>query len=557
MDVAASLNAGGASTCPCLQTNQVYDNFVAAGYITVDGVLKDFEGSLLPVYPADRNGATYGGGGCSKHDLTLSSGNDVGQCADEAGTPLEGAPAWCSKMWCWVDPTRCDRLNTLSSKFQSPKVAYSYETCGDANTYEGVCGCSNVKGEEQYHTKGMPPFAEEPPLQPDGSIGEAAKDWKCEKCPEGAECTGGTAATLRAKEGWFVLRRVSSKTGAEKRPKLMPCSSPGLCTGKVFILEELVALPPDAPGAEAACDVVGSKNRTRSGGGSQCQCSPGSTGILCGTCQSDTPNGFDWVQWENSTGTGCSECSVTRGTATVIVVIVFLLAVFSFILIRTLLYRLARPPNVERCFVRAFSTLEDDGAAVVVDKFFGVGSRYGITQKVFIDGLTEMLRHTDGVASAKVKKDVMRLWVKLDTDGDGQVSLVEFVNFMYGVKSGEHSPNKLVALKVWWYSLRIITLKLIIISHFQLSSSIKRAFPALAAVAENQTRGTTSNNAFRVAFVAAGAALSNINASVFEVVACFVGPRQRSRLLITSLSFLGFLAVGSLIPWVLKTARCK
>ena len=158
----------------------------------------------------------------------------------------------------------------------------------------------------------------------------------------------------------------------------------------------------------------------------------------------------------------------------------------------------------------------------------------------------------------------MRLWVKLDADGDGKVSLVEFVNFLYGVKSGKHSPNKLVSLKVWWYSLRIITLKLIIISHFQLSSSIKRAFPLLShvgntTVAGNQLRGngTTSNNPFRVAFVAAGAALSNVDASVFEVVACFVGPRQRDRLLITSLSVVGFLAVSSLIPWVLKKARCK
>ena len=549
--------------------------------MTMDGVLKSSRGILFPKYPSDRDGkaigATYGGGGCFQHDRTLSSEDpdSIANCADDTGTPLKGAPSWCSNAWCYVDPNKCAQGDlSFGSSFASPKVAYSYQTCGSENSFIGVCGCSSSEGEEEFHTMGMPSSAGEPPLQPDGSIGGPAKDWKCEKCLEGAKCTGGTAATLRVKKGWFVIRRVSNETGAEKRPDLMRCLSPESCNRMVFILDELGPLPPDAPGPEAACDVVHGRNSTRRG---CCQCSPGHTGMLCGTCQSDTPNGFDWVQWKNSSGTGCYECSVTRGTATTIVGVVFLLVVFSFILIRILLTRLARPPDVERLFVRAFSTLEDDGAAVVVDKFFGAGSRYGITQKVFIDSLTEMLRHTERIATtkaptkgltsigdAKVNNDVMRLWVKLDADGDGKVSLVEFVNFLYGVKSGKHSPNKLVALKVWWYSLRIITLKLIIISHFQLSSSIKRAFPLLShigntTVAGNQPRGngTTSNNPFRVAFVAAGAALSNIDASVFEVVACFVGPRQRDRLLITSLSILGFLAVSSLIPWVLKIARCK
>ena len=572
--VVDSRNPGGVANCPCLSVSQVYDNFKSGGFMTVDGVLKSEKGVLLSKYPADRDGkaigATYGGGGCFQHDRTLYSEDpDEPQCADDTGTPLKGAPSWCSNAWCYVDPNNCAQGDlSFGSSFASPKTAYSYQTCGFDNSFIGTCGCSSSEGEEEFHTMGMPSSADEPLLQSNGSIGGAAKDWKCEKCLEGAKCTGGTASTLRVKKGWFVIRRVSKETGAEKRPDLMRCLSPDSCSGMVFILDELGPLPPDAPGPEAACDDVDGMNSTRRG---CCQCSPGHTGMLCGTCQSDTPNGFDWVQWENSTGTGCYECSVTKGTATTIVVVVFLLVAISFILVRVLLTQLARPAHVERCFVRAFSTLEDDGAAVVVDKFFGAGSRYGITQKVFIDGLTEMLRHTEGIATTKatpggaeVNKDVMRLWVKLDADGDGKVSLVEFVNFLYGVKSGKHSPNKLVSLKVWWYSLRIITLKLIIISHFQLSSSIKRAFPLLShvgntTVAGNQLRGngTTSNNPFRVAFVAAGAALSNVDASVFEVVACFVGPRQRDRLLITSLSVVGFLAVSSLIPWVLKKARCK
>ena len=69
----------------------------------------------------------------------------------------------------------------------------------------------------------------------------------------------------------------------------------------------------------------------------------------------------------------------------------------------------------------------------------------------------------------------------------------------------------------------------------------------------NATATTASgSNVFRTTFVAAGAALSNLNASVFEVVSCFIGPRYRSRLLITTLSLLGCLVLGWVIPWLVK-----
>ena len=146
------------------------------------------------------------------------------------------------------------------------------------------------------------------------------------------------------------------------------------------------------------------------------------------------------------------------------------------------------------------------------------------------------------------------------------MSLVEFVSFLYGVKSGKHLdkllPNKLLAIKRWYYSLRIYTLKLIIISHFQLSSSIKRAFPALHQNTRQQPdeASTTTGGVtfvFREAYVAAGATLANIDASIFEIVSCFVGPRYCSRLLITSLFLLGSLTVGGLLPRLIKLAHCK
>lgn len=423
-----------------LHTLTLVNSSHPAGEIDGEGVLSVM-GTPEPLYLVDRDGATHGGDICAPHDVYLPP-----VCADGAGTPLVGAPEWCLSPYCYVDPANCAVANSLSKFFPLTKLYYSYATCGATNTFDdyATCGCQD----NEFHTKGMPPSLDDPPLQPDGGIGGPAREWKCEACPEGVFCTGRTAAALRVRAGWFVVRHVSSKTGAEKRPDLLQCKSSVACKGGIVILPELAPMSPGAPDVASTCDVVAGRN---SSGGPQCQCSTGRTGMLCGACQSDTPRGLDWV----NSGSECKECSTSRANATAIVVIVFVLVLVFFISLRILFRRLMRLPRIEKRFVQAFSNLEKKGAAVVVDAFFGPGSRFGITREVFIAQCSAHLRK--GTAPAKIERDVKRLWVKLDADGDGQVNLIEFIQFLYGIKRGKHTPNKLLAIKRWYYSLKMVS----------------------------------------------------------------------------------------------------
>ena len=163
----------------------------------------------------------------------------------------------------------------------------------------------------------MPSAVDDPPLQPNGSIGGPARNWQCEACPAGAWCMGGGASTMHVRPGWFVVRRISNTTGAEKRPKLWRC--PGgiaSCPGGASITEVMGVLhvPPATKTAARTCESI--TNSTGMKGGDfdavrlqqypQCQCSKGGTGMLCRTCKSaDIVGGKDWVAVRS--GLGCSE----------------------------------------------------------------------------------------------------------------------------------------------------------------------------------------------------------------------------------------------------------
>ena len=84
--------------------------------------------------------------------------------------------------------------------------------------------------------------------------------------------------------------------------------------------------------------------------------------------------------------------------------------------------------------------------------------------------------------SSPVKTNALKLWDKLDEDNDGQVTLEEFVTFTFDLRDGnKDSVNSKCgkaclsflgsALK-WWQSMKMQTLRAVIITHFQLTSSI-------------------------------------------------------------------------------------
>ena len=394
-----------------------------------------------------------------------------------------------------------------------------------------TCGCKST----EFHTKGLPVDKADPQLQLDGSLGAPAKDWRCETCPEGVQCNGGTAATIVAAPGWFAIRSVSATTGAEKRPKLWRC--PGgvaACPGGASITKAMGVLPSTtAMPAERACNAIMNTSAdmmpreydtTRLSQYPQCQCGRGGTGMLCRTCQSWFATGEkDWVI--AASGNGCTQCSVRSSDATSIVGI----TVFGFLLIVILgvlgWWRYTRPSKTEQRFVKAFSRITELGAEAIVEKFFGVSIGSGITKVVFLNAVALRCGRAGeiGVTAASI-----RLWNKLDEDGDGQVDLDEFVSFVCDLRDGKKKDavqNEYGKVCIewgggwleWWRSMKMQTLRAVIIAHFQLQSSIEGSFPEMHVVPVNEAVNTTSNSTdvptfiFKRALNEASGYVSNMN----------------------------------------------
>ena len=131
----ARLNSkGGAWNCPCMKSHQAFNRLIPD---TVSGILQPF-GTPQPLYPINRDGGTYGSDVCARHDQNLPPSCDG------------DAPSWCTSAWCWVDPANCALTNTQSSYFVASKIAYSYATCGEKDTYSSVCGCRYVHVEDEW-----------------------------------------------------------------------------------------------------------------------------------------------------------------------------------------------------------------------------------------------------------------------------------------------------------------------------------------------------------------------------------------------------------------------
>ena len=86
--------------------------------------------------------------GTKKNGTTVDYTADTGSnCQDwdaqhDPACAGDGAPSWCAKKWCWVDPCSCSIMPEpkRSSYFPDAKkddkpVYYSYATCGEADTF--------------------------------------------------------------------------------------------------------------------------------------------------------------------------------------------------------------------------------------------------------------------------------------------------------------------------------------------------------------------------------------------------------------------------------------
>jgi len=76
----------------------------------------------------------YGLSVCKEHDFaTPPFCNSTG--TDTEGAPVDplANPRWCSQMWCYVDPNKCNVQSTRSDYFSPARISYSYAACGEAN----------------------------------------------------------------------------------------------------------------------------------------------------------------------------------------------------------------------------------------------------------------------------------------------------------------------------------------------------------------------------------------------------------------------------------------
>ena len=576
----------------------------------MDGVISVL-GKPEPLYPAERDGTTFGGGICASWEQNLPPG-----CADDAGKTLEGAPEWCKDKYCYVDPANCDTTNVITAYFQGSNLHYSYETCGATDRFSDLhaavrptCECFG----DTFHTQGMPTAMEDPPLQPDGSIGGPAKDWRCEACLEGARCMGGTAKTMRTKPGWFVIRSVSKATGAEKRPKLWRC--PGgiaACPGGASITEVMGSKLPTATNAALACESITALTPGMREGGfkavrllqyPQCQCGEGATGLLCRACKSsaaDIDGDTDWVL-SQGIGTACRQCSMTSSDATVLVWTTTTGFIFLALCAMVGWWRYTRPSKVQKHFLNAFNRISEHGAAQMVEDFFDVpiaasqrnvlsatgkslASGVGITKDVFVAAVIRRCASGDGIVTPQLRTEAANLWTKVDVDGDNLVTLGEFVSFVCDLRDGKHMDHSkcmsasiafLRAIKKRWRSMKSHTLRTVIITHFQLISSIDRSFPdmvvnlserkntadvsAAAEAASNSTVGPHNSilalSSIESAVNNVAGAVSNVNIAVLDFIACFLGPRHLNKVVYTTVTAIGLLLVTSALPWALRCIR--
>jgi hypothetical protein len=232
---------------------------------------------------------------------------------------------------------------------------------------------------------------------------------------------------------------------------------------------------------------------------------------------------------------------------------------------------------MEHRFVGAFQHINTLGADRIIKDFFGVPVGSGITRDVFVAAVKRRCGGNDGGGSG-TEAAALVLWGKLDEDNDGQVTLNEFVTFVCDLRDGKKSSVDMQSqlgktsvavvgsVLAWWRSMKSQSLRAVIITHFQLMSSIFVSFPELEAkataapsaatassIVEAGVRNTTSPLAFfKESVNDVTSTVANINVAVVEFITCFVGPRHEPRLLYSTVTIVGLLLVFSTVSRTLK-----
>ena len=123
---------------------------------------------------------------------------------------------------------------------------------------------------------------------------------------------------------------------------------------------------------------------------------------------------------------------------------------------------------------------------------------------------------------------------------DGTTTIEEFIAFFFEMRSGHKSTNpvrvQIARLTSCWWSPRTKTVKSILISHLQLTSSLVVSFPGMYSDLNASTDKTDTNfvsgifSSVQDEVQPVFDVVSNMNVQVLQFMSCAVGPRQVQRL---------------------------
>jgi hypothetical protein len=432
----------------------------------------------------------------------------------------------------------CRGEDPLSCRSGLPCIPDASRTGGDMNR---VCGCPAGT----FHSVGLP--------------GATPLYWKCEACLPGLLCNGGSAATLISASGFFLSGNDTRNTA--KRPivsgsdsldfKVMPylwkCPVGQSCVGNVSVATFLMN---------------GTKEAREQ------QCATGHTGMLCQSCA----EGFV------PSGVQCSKCQVSQVQAVVVLAAICIGALVFVALVVAVARRAGRPPWVERQFVKQFHKVESmEGAGGYTKAFYGIFAvKEGncVTKDQFMAGLSRLV----GI-SKKHHKSKLGLWKKLDVDDDGNVTANEFLSFFYELEKGRISSNKcrlrISRFLAWKESGRVQAIKIVLITHFQLISSVSRAFPrfheadvALLNRLNNVSLADTNHSLHDLGGSVSGKGgglsavrqllepvldvIGNINLDVIEIWSCAMGPRHITKMVFLTSTIIVVMGLLAVLPMCVR-----
>ena len=183
-----------------------------------------------------------------------------------------------------------------------------------------------------------------------------------------------------------------------------------------------------------------------------------------------------------------------------------------------------------------------------------------VTKQILHKALLNMnVKHT--------KAELNQIFQVLDANQDGQVSMDEFIGFVYGRKVGEEESMCTRLSAVLWNLLSSDDAKAIasvMVGYFQLVSSVAQSFPSVeqAALVEREaalqrsatasTRNTTATDTVISGLTEFSVALGNID--IFGQARCLTGARYENQLLLYTVIPLCLMALAAIVSQVVTTS---